>query len=71
MPGVGGAAALNISGGGALNGGNLSVAVSGNGVTTGCINFFNAASPDACDRVRDMKVSVWLIPFFSVSNPCV
>jgi len=48
LPGVAGAAALNVSGGGILNGGNLSVAVSGNGITAGCINFFNLAM-DACD----------------------
>jgi hypothetical protein len=52
MPGLAGAAALVLGpSNGILNGGNFSVAVNGNGLTTGCVNFYASASPDACNNV--------------------
>lgn len=57
MTGVAGANPLNISNGGTLNFGNLSVQVQGTN-TVGCINFYNTASPDACNLVGNNNFSV-------------
>jgi hypothetical protein len=53
---------------GQLNGGNLSVAVNGNGVTTGCINFYNVTPPDNCNAPASFKVIQPLDPSLFVFN---